>query len=91
MTGNDTMVTAISLTSPSGRMPKRALRAAQESLRRDLFGDGLQVSMPAQPTEAESLRRNAKQLRELAGRGMKPRAYLKQAAQMEARAAELEK
>lgn len=32
---------AIALGSPSGRISKRALRAAQERIRKQLFGDGL--------------------------------------------------
>ena len=81
---DDTMVEAISLMSPSGAMSNRARNAAQERLRVALFGvDGLQLSAPAQPTQRESNLRRAAELRALAARGMKPRAFLKEAARLE--------
>lgn len=80
----DTMLEAIALSSPSGRMSGRAWRAASERLRVKLFGpNGLQLPTTPQPTRQESLLRQAKELRELAARGMKPRAYLKKAAELE--------
>jgi len=87
----DTMSDAIAISSPSGSMSGRAQAAAQERLRQQLFGrEGLKPPEPKQEKESANLRRNAKQLRDLAERGMKPRAYGKKAAEYEARAAELE-
>lgn len=90
--GPDTMVEAIALSSPSGRMSNRARRQAQEHLRVALFGkDGLAApALPPQPTKAESLRRTAARLRDLAARGMRPRANVRDAIAMEAEAAQLE-
>ena len=79
-----------SILSPSGRVSKRAEAAAKERARRELFGDGLAYPTVPQPTEAESLRRWAATLRSLAERGMKPKAYARKAAELEARADELE-
>jgi hypothetical protein len=55
-----------------------------------LFGDGLEWTLPKQPSEVERLRRQAAELRGLAERGMKPRAYRKTADALELRAQELE-
>lgn len=91
ITPADTMVEAIALTSPSGKMSKRARKAAEKRLHEMLFPDGLQLgTLPKQPTEAERLRRQAIELRGLANRGMKPRAYKKQAEELEAQADKLE-
>lgn len=70
-------------------MSKRARAAANERLRRELFGDGFKRHTPEQPSQVEALITQAKRLRELAARGMKPRAYLKQAEALEARARDL--
>lgn len=87
----DTMIEAIAQSSPSGSMSKRARTAAQERLSTALFGEGgLQKPEVPQPTESEALRRQAQELRGLAARGMKPKAYRAQADQLEARAAEVE-
>ena len=58
-------------------------------MRRELFGDGLPYPQAEQPTETERLLRQAEELRELAARGMKPRAYIKEAIELESRAAQL--
>ena len=80
----DTMLEAIALSSPSGRMSKRARRAAENRLRVMLFGpDGLRGPICPQPSPREKLLRQAKELRALAARGMKPRAYIRQAEQLE--------
>ena len=79
---------AIALTSPNGKISKRALRAAQERIRRELFGDGLEHPSCPQPDKREALLREARELRELAGLGMKPRTYLKEAIRLEALAQE---
>jgi hypothetical protein len=82
------MSDAISMTSPNGRMSGRAKAAMQENLRVSLFGkDGLpHPGLPQQPTKQESLRRQAANLRGLADRGMRPRAFLRDAAALEAQA-----
>jgi len=87
----DQMSEAIALASPNGHISKRALLAAQERIRQELFGNGLQKQGPAQPPEWETLRRQAAEFRELARRGMKSRAYRKKADELEARATLLEK
>lgn len=78
-----------SLLSLSGRVSRRAKRASDERVRRELFGDGLPWPKCQQPTEAEKLLRQAANLRDLAERGMKPRAFRAEAAKLEARAAGL--
>lgn len=86
----DTMSEAISISSPNGRVSKRARAAAQERLRVSLFGqDGLQIAGPEQETEKARLLRQAATLRDLAARGMSPRKYMKEAAALEAKAATL--
>ena len=80
---SDTLVDIIALTSPSGRMSKRGIKAAQERIRRELFPDGLAPPSCPQPTKAESLLHQAAELRSLAARGMKPRAYLRRAEALE--------
>ena len=75
-----------SLLSPSGHVSKRAKRASDERVRRELFGDGLPWPTCPQPSERERLLRQAAELRGLASRGMKPRAYLRRAKRLEARA-----
>lgn len=84
----DTMSQAIAMSSPSGRMSNRAKGKAQETLRVALFGqDGIPMSrLPPQPTKQESLRRQAAYLRGLAERGMRPRAFVRDAAALEAQA-----
>lgn len=87
----DTMSEAIAMSSPSGRMSKRARDAATARLGVALFGPGgLERPKVTQPTERENLLRAAADLRELAARGMRTKAYTKQAEMLEKRAAELE-
>ena len=87
----DTMSEAIALSSPSGRMSQRARAAATRRLAVALFGpDGLAAPRVAQPDEVTALRRRAAELRGLAERGMKPRAYLRAAIALGARATALE-
>lgn len=85
----DTMSFAIALSSPNGRMSKRARNAAQARLGEMLFGDYQPPRLPPQPSERERLLREAKQCRDLAARGMRPRAFIKQAEWCEKRAGEL--
>ena len=83
----DIMSLAIELSSPSGRVSKRALKATQERLRLELFGKaGLPAPTCKQPSEYKNLMRQAQNLRELASRGMKPRAYIKEAKRLELKA-----
>lgn len=81
----DTMSDAISLSSPNGRMSKRAKQAAQKALGVALFGEnGLQrPPLPAQPSKAERLRWRIRFLRDLAARGMSKRAFTKEADALE--------
>ena len=76
---------AIALSSPSGRMSKRARKAAEHRLFVALFGDGecLRPQLPVQPSECERLLEQAKKLRELAARGMCVRKYLREAERLE--------
>ena len=84
----DTMSEAIAMSSPDGRMSKRARDAAQKRLGEALFGPGglRRPGLPPQPSRRESLLRDAKQFRELAARGFKPRKMIKQAEWCEAEA-----
>ncbi len=82
----DAMLEAIAISSPSGHISKRALREAQERIRQSLFGDGLAWPRYPEPPKSVTLRRQATELRGLAERGMKTRAYLKRAIALEAEA-----
>lgn len=87
---NDTMVDAIALSSPSGRMSKRARKAAERRLSVMLFGEhGLAYPSCPQPEKRTQLLRQAAELRALADRGMKVRAYRRKAEQLEGEADEL--
>lgn len=84
----DTMSFAIAMSSPSGRMSKRAKQAASERLRVALFGEnGLPEPSCKQPSQKEYLLQRASMLREMAARGLKPRALVKEAARLELEAA----
>ena len=76
---------AIALSSPSGRMSKRARKAAEQRLFVALFGDGecLKAKPPEQPSRQEYLLAQAKRLRELAARGMQVRKYTREAERLE--------
>jgi hypothetical protein len=80
---------AIALSSPSGRMSKRARKAAIARLGKALFPDGIPAPLVPQYDRKYSLLRRARELRELADRGMHPRLYRKTAAKWEAEAATL--
>ena len=75
-----------SLLSPSGHVSRRAKRASDERVRQELFGDGLSWPTCPQPSERDILLRQAADLRVLADRGMRPRAYRRQAVELEKRA-----
>ncbi len=86
----DTMSMVIGMTSPSGKMSKAAKRRAKRQLEVALFGqkgfnEVVANRLPAQPSEKERLAREAKDLRDLAARGMKVRAFTKQAEILEAK------
>ncbi len=88
---DDPFVDILALGSPSGHMSRRALKAAQDRLGRQLFPDGMPAPAgPAQPSVAAYKRQEAAQLRDLAARGMKPRAYMMKAAWLEAEAAAID-
>lgn len=77
--------------SPSGRVSKRARKAWQDREAARLFPPGtFPAPTPPQPAPAERLRLNAARLRDLAGRGMSPRKFAREAARLEAEAAALE-
>lgn len=80
---------ALAIASPSGNMSKAGLKRAQERVRQHLFGEGLERAGPIIRPEKEALMQQAKELRELAERGMKPRAYKKKAEELEALAASM--
>lgn len=78
-----------SFLSPSGRMSARARKREIERV----FGGENRISAAdlraaalaaRQPSEAERMLRQAANLRELAARGMRPRAFIKQAEALEA-------
>ena len=87
----DTMSDAIALSSPSGRMSKRARKAAESRLALALFGpQGLQPEPPGVPRSAEHLRSYAATLRGLADRGMKPRVHRREADKLDREADSME-
>jgi hypothetical protein len=73
------------ILSPSGRVSERSRQAAIERTRKELFGEeGLEPPSPGrQPSGKESDLSRASELRDLASRGMKPRAYAEEAARLE--------
>jgi hypothetical protein len=87
----DTMSDAIALSSPSGRMSKRARAAASRRIAVALFGPGggtradIMGTTP-QPSAREQLLQHAARLRDLAARGMSVRRFTREAAAAEARA-----
>lgn len=92
----DTMSDAIALSSPSGRMSKRARRAAEKLFDKALFGDDSVSLKGERPVvdpailEAGNLRRAAKDLRDLATRGMSKRKFTRAADRMERQASDIE-
>ena len=84
-----------SLLSNTGRMSKRARKAAlkrefERLFPKDLFPNGIPIhQLPTQPTDKERLLEQAKQLRELAERGMCVHKYTKEAERLEAQANEV--
>lgn len=96
----DTMSDAIALSSPSGRMSKRARAAAEKRLAVALFGpngltrEALTGGPVPQPSLAEKLRRDIAMWRDLHARGvalgMKTKKYAKAADAAEIELAKLE-
>ena len=84
-----------SILSPSGHVSKQARDAAMKREAATLFPPGFWDAPAKTKTEiahekAEVLRRTAANLRDLAARGVKPKAYLKAAAEFETKADYLE-
>ena len=79
---------AIALGAPTaGRMSSAARKRALNRLHKELFPDGFPQPSCPQPSQKERLLQQAKELRELADRGMHPRSYRKRAEELEAKAA----
>jgi hypothetical protein len=80
------------ILSPSGRVSNRTRSATEARLRENVSVAirALPSWAPPQPTRAESLRRQAAELRVLASRGMCVRKYPRLATAMEAEADRLE-
>ncbi len=71
------------MLSPSGHVSKRARKAALIRAARELFPNGLPAPTTPQPSRRDTLLRQAAELRDLAARGMKPRAHIRQAEELE--------
>jgi hypothetical protein len=81
----DTMSEAIAISSPNGRVSKRAKEEAVKRLHKVLFGEGgLQPEPVAQPSERERLLAQIAHLRNLAARGMSTKKFTKEADRLEA-------
>jgi hypothetical protein len=78
---DDCSVDILALDSPSGKMSERAMQSAQKKLDEKFNKRGHWETIEEDPIggEIRNLLRNAKQLEDLAKRGMKPRAYRKKA------------
>jgi hypothetical protein len=76
-----------SILSPNGRVSKKAREAAIKRCAELLFPNGFPRPTCEQPGEKDELLRRAAELRSFADRGMKPRAYRKEAERLEAQAA----
>ena len=87
MSQNDRPSIDHSLLSPSGRMSKRARKAAMAREHDRLFPPGYweRVNHTPQPTERERDLAHAKRLREFAARGMSVRKFTKEAERLEAK------
>lgn len=82
----DTMLEAISMSSPSGRVSKRSKEASLKRLSTSLFGEGgLQKAPVQQPSEKESDMRRAAYLRDMASRGMSTKRFNKEAEAIESK------
>ena len=89
MTRNaDTMSDAIALSSPSGKMSKRAKTQALARLSQSLWPNGctkedIYGKPPPQPTRREKLLAQAVRLRDLAASGMSVKKFQKEATRLE--------
>lgn len=87
------MSDAIAMSSPNGRMSKRARKAAEQRLSLALFGPNydLRGTRPEQTTEqkVERLLQRAKEMRGFVAYGWKPRVHLKEAIRLEVEAKDL--
>lgn len=86
----DTMSEAIALSSPSGKMSKRAKKRALQRLSKAL--DEAYGPIPERKPiirKAEHYLSAAKNLREMAAKGFRPRAHIKEAERLESLAREL--
>jgi hypothetical protein len=81
----DTMSMAIGMSSPSGRMSKRARDAASERLRVALFGGWRPEPTPSVESRREADLTLAATLRNLATAGMRPRVHRREAEKLEAK------
>lgn len=77
------------ILGPSGHVSKRYEKQAKAEMRERLFPDGFPDPVLPSVSEREVLLRQARELRQLAARGMKPRAYLKRAEELERKADEV--
>lgn len=84
-----TMIDAIALSSPSGRMSKRARKAAMARLGQQLFPNGIPRKLLEPESRLAYCERWAREYRQLAASGMRTRYFTKQADALEAEAAEL--
>jgi heme oxygenase len=92
----DLMSEAIALSSPSGRMSKRARKAANARLaalfQKEMTAIEKKYSKPATDpriAKRDSLLRHAANLRDLASRGMSPQKFTREATRAETEAATL--
>ena len=86
----NTISEAIAISSPNGKISKRAKKKAIDRLSVALFGEnGLSFPTCEQPEKKERLLRQAQELRNLASRGMNVKKYTKQAEKLELQASKL--
>ena len=90
MRSADSMSEAIAMSSPSGKMSKAAKERARKRWLEKYGTRPAELKPPTNDEIAAGKRRNAQMLLDLAARGMKPRAYKRQAEKLLAEAAELE-
>jgi hypothetical protein len=81
------------ILSPNGRVSKRTRKLTLERVKQQLFPEGFNAMCAPkveQPSAKERLLCQASELRALADRGMKPRAYRRKADELEAQANQIE-
>lgn len=77
------------ILSPSGKVSRRAERAAKERIRKELLPKGIPGPQEIQISEKEYLLRRATELRMWADRGFRPRKHRKEADSLELEANKL--